>query len=174
MRGRGYIIGRDCWGRVGGTSKQPSTMQETAITGWPLAVGRVRGWFGAGKNIYLDSYHLIRIITPICAPQRGRDGMDCVGVGWMTRSINRSCHQLGAEWLLGFLGSVFHCKKDALYLMECIYIQYNVLCRSGQATMDGWHRTGSDDDIAIRHVLSVGARFYCCARWAWCSIAKHV
>ena len=37
-------------GRVGGVSKQPSTMQETAITECPLAVGQVRGWFGAGKK----------------------------------------------------------------------------------------------------------------------------
>ena len=50
MGGRGCVIGRDCWGRVGGVSKQPSTMQETAITGCLLAVGRVRGWFGVGKK----------------------------------------------------------------------------------------------------------------------------
>ena len=37
-------------GRVGGTSKQLSTMQEIAILGCALAVGRVRGWFGAGKK----------------------------------------------------------------------------------------------------------------------------
>ena len=37
-------------GWVGGTSKQLSTMQETAILGCALAVGRVRGWFGAGKK----------------------------------------------------------------------------------------------------------------------------
>ena len=28
-------------------------------------------------------------------PQRGWDGMDCVGVVWMTCSINSSHHQLG-------------------------------------------------------------------------------
>ena len=39
-------------GRVGDASKQLSTMQETAIPGCPLAVGRVRGWFWAGK-IYI-------------------------------------------------------------------------------------------------------------------------
>ena len=37
-------------GRVGGASKQLSTMQETAILGCALAVGRVRGWFGVGKK----------------------------------------------------------------------------------------------------------------------------
>jgi hypothetical protein len=41
-------------GRVWGTSKQPSTMQETAIPGCVLAVGRLRGWFGVGKkNIWV-------------------------------------------------------------------------------------------------------------------------
>jgi len=35
-------------GRVWGTSKQPSTMQETAIPGCVLAVGRL--WFGVGKK----------------------------------------------------------------------------------------------------------------------------
>ena len=65
-----------------------------------------------GENIYLGRGELIIINTSICAPQRGRDGMDCVGVGWMTCSINRSRHQLGACWrsnmLLGLLGSVVH------------------------------------------------------------------
>ena len=37
-------------GWVGGASKQLSTMQETAILGCALAVGQVRGWFGAGKK----------------------------------------------------------------------------------------------------------------------------
>jgi len=41
---------------VGGTSKQPSTMQETAITGYALAVGQARGGLGWGKNyIWVDS-----------------------------------------------------------------------------------------------------------------------
>jgi len=39
-------------GWVGGTSKQPSTMQETVITGYALAVGRARGGLGQGKNIF--------------------------------------------------------------------------------------------------------------------------
>ena len=37
-------------GRVGGTGKQLSTMQETAILGCALAVGQVGGLFGAGKK----------------------------------------------------------------------------------------------------------------------------
>ena len=49
-----------------------------------------------GEKIYLGRGELIIFITSICAPQRGRDGMDCIGVGWMTQSINRSGHQLGA------------------------------------------------------------------------------
>ena len=36
-------------GWVGGASKQPSTMQETVITGYALAVGRARGGLGRGK-----------------------------------------------------------------------------------------------------------------------------
>jgi len=39
-------------GWVGGASKQPSTMQKTAITGYALAVGRARGGLGQGKNIF--------------------------------------------------------------------------------------------------------------------------
>ena len=39
-------------GWVGGTSKQPSTMQETAITGYALAVGQARGALGRGKIIF--------------------------------------------------------------------------------------------------------------------------
>ena len=39
-------------GRVGGTSKQLSTMQETAITGGTLAVGRARGGLGQGNFIF--------------------------------------------------------------------------------------------------------------------------
>ena len=46
--------GSSRWGRavgwVGDGSKQLSTMQETAIMGYPLAVGWVRRWFGAGKK----------------------------------------------------------------------------------------------------------------------------
>ena len=34
---------------VGSTSKQPSTMHETAIPGCALAIGWVRGWIGMGK-----------------------------------------------------------------------------------------------------------------------------
>ena len=49
-----------------------------------------------GEKVYLGRGELIIIITSICAPQRGRDGMDCVGVVWMTCSINSSRHQLGA------------------------------------------------------------------------------
>jgi len=51
-----------------------------------------------GEKIYLGREGLIIIITPICAPQRGWDGMDCIGVVRMTCSINSSCHQLGACW----------------------------------------------------------------------------
>jgi hypothetical protein len=75
-----------------------------------------------GEKIYLGRWGLIIIITPICAPQRGRDGMDCVGVVWMMCSINSSHHQLGACWhsnmLLGLLGSVFHSKNKYLSLQE--------------------------------------------------------
>ena len=39
-------------GRVGGTSKQLSTMQETAITGGALAVGQARGGLGQGNFIF--------------------------------------------------------------------------------------------------------------------------
>ena len=39
-------------GRVGGTSKQLSTMQETAITGGALAVGQARGGLGRGNFIF--------------------------------------------------------------------------------------------------------------------------
>jgi len=39
-------------GWVGGVSKQPSTMQETAIPGYALAVGQARGGLGRGKNIF--------------------------------------------------------------------------------------------------------------------------
>ena len=38
-------------GWVGGASKQPSTMQETAIPGYALAVGQARGGLGRGKII---------------------------------------------------------------------------------------------------------------------------
>jgi hypothetical protein len=72
-----------------------------------------------GEKIYLGSGELITIITPICTPQRGRDGMDCVGVVWMTCSINSSRHQLGACWrsimLLGSLGLIFLSRKFAHY-----------------------------------------------------------
>jgi len=61
---------------------------------------------------------LIIIITSICTPERGRDGMDCIGVVWMTCSINSSHHQLGTCWRsnmpLGLLGSVFHSKNKYL------------------------------------------------------------
>jgi hypothetical protein len=39
-------------GWVRGASKQPSTMQETATTGYALAVGRARGGLGRGKNVF--------------------------------------------------------------------------------------------------------------------------
>ncbi len=45
-----------------------------------------------GEKIYLGSGGLIIITTSICAPERGRDGMDWVGVVWMTCSINSSRH----------------------------------------------------------------------------------
>ena len=41
---------------VGGASKQLSTMRETVITGYALAVGRARGGLGRGKlYIQVDS-----------------------------------------------------------------------------------------------------------------------
>ena len=39
-------------GWVGAASKQLSTMQETAITGYALAVGQARGGLGRGKIIF--------------------------------------------------------------------------------------------------------------------------
>ena len=39
-------------GQLGGTSKQLSTMQETAITGGALAVGWARGGLGQGNFIF--------------------------------------------------------------------------------------------------------------------------
>ena len=50
MGGQGCVIGWDCWVGVGGTSKQPSTIQGTAITGGALAAGQAREWFGVGKK----------------------------------------------------------------------------------------------------------------------------
>ena len=47
----GCLRGRNV-GWVGGTSKQTSTMQETAIAGYTLAVGWARGGLGWGKNIF--------------------------------------------------------------------------------------------------------------------------
>jgi len=85
---------------------------------------------------------LIIIITSICAPQRGRDGMDCIGVVWMTFSINSSCHQLGAccrsNMLLGLLGSVFHGKN--MYLSRYITFTHNLILYIGLGSrewMDG-------------------------------------
>ena len=49
-----------------------------------------------GEKIYLGSRELIIIITSICSPQWGWDRMVCIGVVWMTCSINSSRHQLGA------------------------------------------------------------------------------
>jgi len=48
---------------------------------------------------------------------------------------------------------------------DCNYIQSNVLFKSGQARMGGSRRMGSDDDVQIRQVLPVGARFCFWARW---------
>ena len=39
-------------GWVGGASKQPSTMQETATTGYALTVGRATGGLGRGNFIF--------------------------------------------------------------------------------------------------------------------------
>ena len=95
-----------------------------------------------GEKIYLGSGELIIIITSICAPQRGRDGMDCVGVVWMTCSINSSRHQLGACWRsnmpLGLLGLVVHSKNK--YLSRYITFTYNLILYIGlgiQEWMDG-------------------------------------
>jgi hypothetical protein len=86
-----------------------------------------------GEKIYLGRGQLIIIITPICAPQRERDGMDRVGVVWMTCSINRSCHQLGTCWrsnmLLGFLGLVFHSKNK--YYSRYNTFTYNLILYIG-------------------------------------------
>ena len=52
MGGQGCVIGQDCWVGVGGTGKQPSTMQETAITGAHLLLGGLGSGLGQGKNIF--------------------------------------------------------------------------------------------------------------------------
>jgi len=119
-----------------------------------------------GLGVVWGGENLIRIITPICAPHRGRDGMDCIGVGWMTRSINRSRHQSGGCSLSNACWARFSMEKKVFQWIQCSYIQYNVLCRSGQARMGGSRRMGSDDDFQIRQVVPVGARFCCWARWA--------
>ena len=70
-----------------------------------------------GEKIYSGRGELIIIITPICTPQRGRDGMDCAGVVWMTCSINSSRHQLAActlEYAAGLAGLGFLSHKDGL------------------------------------------------------------
>ena len=62
------------------------------------------------EKIYLGRGELIIIITSICSPQRGRDGMDWVGVVWMMCSINSSRHQLGAlvlKYAAGLAGLSF-------------------------------------------------------------------
>ena len=56
--------------------KQPSQDAHSLL-------GRLGGGLGQGK-IYLGRGGLIIFITFICAPQRGRDVMDCIGMGWMT------------------------------------------------------------------------------------------
>ena len=95
-----------------------------------------------GEKVYLGRGELIIIITSICAPQRGRDGMDWVGVVWMTCSINSSRHQLGACWRsnmpLGLLGSVFHSKNK--YLSRYNTFTYNLILYIGLGSrewMDG-------------------------------------
>ena len=68
--------------------------------------------------------------------------MDCVGVDWMMRSINRSHHQFGtcshSNMLLGLLGSVFHSEKryyDMYNVYTYNYIFYMRLSR--QEWVDG-------------------------------------
>ena len=95
-----------------------------------------------GEKIYLGRGGLIIIITSICAPQRGRDGMDCVGVVWMTCSINSSRHQvrrlLALKYAAGLAGSVVHSKNK--YLSRYITFTYNLILYIGlgiQEWMDG-------------------------------------
>ena len=52
MGGQGRVGRAGLLGGFGGTSKQLSTMQETAITGGALAVGRARGGLGWGNFIF--------------------------------------------------------------------------------------------------------------------------
>jgi hypothetical protein len=95
-----------------------------------------------GEKLYLGRGELIIIITSICAPQRGRDGMDCIGVIWMTCSTNRTCHQLGAYWrsnmLLGLPGLVVHSENK--YLSRYNVFTYNLIFYiglGGREWMDG-------------------------------------
>jgi len=83
--------------------------------------------------------------------------MDCIGVGWMTRSINRSHYQLGLalEWLLGLLGSIFHGKKE--YFSRYNLPTYNLMFYVGLGRMGGSRRMGSDDDFRISQVLPIGS-----------------
>jgi len=96
------------------------------------------------EKTYLDRGELIIIITSICIPQRGRDGMDCIGVVWMSFSINRSCHQLGACWRTNMLlGLVVHNKNK--YLSRYNVFTYNQILYIGLGSQEwvdgiGWVR----------------------------------
>jgi len=68
--------------------------------------------------------------------------MDCVGVVWMSFSINRSHHQLGTCWrsnmLLGLLGSVFHNKNKYLSIYNVFtYNQILYIGLGSQEWVDG-------------------------------------
>jgi hypothetical protein len=62
--------------------------------------------------------------------------MDCIGVGWMTRSINRSCHQLGAcsRWNGCLLGSIFHGRER--YFNRYNVVTYNLMFYVGREWVD--------------------------------------
>ena len=120
-----------------------------------------------GEKTYLGRGELIIIITSICVPQRGRDGMDCIGVVWMSFSINRSRHQLGACWrtnmLLGLQGSVFHNKNK--YLSRYNVFTYNQILYIGLGSQEwvdgiGWVRMTTSELGRCSSKRALGARFF--------------
>jgi hypothetical protein len=139
-----------------------------------------------GEKIYLGRGASIKIITSVCAPQQGWDGMDCVGVVWMTCSINRLGHQLGACWhsnmLLGLLGSVVHSENK--YLSRHNGFTYNLIIYIGLGGCEwvdgiGWVRMTTSELGRCSSVLLLGSlglvfHIYINVLWELKSIYIHL
>jgi len=146
-----------------GSCKHMQTSPDWMLGAPPCCWAHLVGIWGEEKT-YLGSCILINIYPALSATIRGRDGMDCSGALWMTRSNYRTHHQ---SWLsrrfltVGCIWWGFWVGKNVFRLYYTNKTLFCNLFGSWWAGQDGL-QWGTLDDVFYKRTRHQSRRLVVC------------